>query len=136
MRQRSSDRPVPIAVGFVSGPQRRSDVRRFGEALESEAAVPQVWMEFMRMGWLTPFMRVSAMHRGRTLQADVMLGHRREQIIALASYRAGLNTRHAREAHLLPDQLQAEIAGARPSTSASRSYLQLAPGRVTRIWRS
>lgn len=54
------------------------------------------------MGWLYALHARSALARGRTLQAAMMLDDLRNQVVALACFRHGLNPWHGREVDRLP----------------------------------
>lgn len=88
----------------------------FGEAWPSDAQSAQDPLEFIRMGWLYALHARSAVARGRTWQAEMMLAYLRDQVIALACLRLSLNPSHGRGAHLLPAGLSAQLAASRAST--------------------
>lgn len=90
----------------------------FGECLVAEPAQRRPWTEAARMAWLYALHARSAIHRGRALQADLMLTSWRDQIITLAALRHALNPSQGREAHLLPRDIQAAIQRSRPSSLA------------------
>lgn len=68
---------------------------------------------FIQMGWLYALHARSAIARGRTLQAHMMLADLRNQVVALACIRLGLNPEHGRDAHQLPPELIAALEEAR-----------------------
>jgi len=68
------------------------------------------------MGWLYGLHARSAIARGRGWQALMMLDGVRDQIIALACVRHGLNPHHGRDADKLPSELLDELMRARAST--------------------
>ena len=51
------------------------------------------------MGWLYALHARSAIARGRSWQADMMLAEMRNQVIALACHRLGVNPADGRDAH-------------------------------------
>lgn len=67
----------------------------------------------IRMGWLYALHARSAIARGRVWQAEMMLGDLRNQVLALACIRWGLNPEHGRGAHLLPQADTADLMAAR-----------------------
>lgn len=71
------------------------------------------------MGWLHALHARSALGRGKLWQAIIMLDDLRDQIIALACARHGLNPWHGREADRLPPAERAALAAARPSEVTS-----------------
>lgn len=87
----------------------------FGDSLEPDDAPRPDWTQLARMGWLHALHARSAIHRGRVLQADLMLSIWRDQITSLVALRHGRNPSQARDAHLLPAEVQEAIGGARPS---------------------
>ncbi|MEV7553644.1 nucleotidyltransferase domain-containing protein [Amycolatopsis sp. NPDC089917] len=72
------------------------------------------------MGWLYGVHARSAIARGRRWQAMLMLDGVRDQIIALACVRSGLNPHHGRDADKLPSELLDELARARARTTDDR----------------
>lgn len=75
------------------------------------------------MAWLYALHARSAIARSRTWQAVMMLDHLRDQLLALACVRLGLNPHHGREADQLPAELLTGLADAR---SASTAAIELA----------
>ncbi|MEV6911216.1 nucleotidyltransferase domain-containing protein [Amycolatopsis sp. NPDC051071] len=69
------------------------------------------------MGWLYGLHARSAIARGRRWQALMMLDGVRDQIIALACVRYGLNPHNGREADKLPAELLDELVRARARTT-------------------
>lgn len=65
------------------------------------------------MGWLYALHARSAIARGRHWQAVTMLDHLRDELLALACVRLGLNPHHGREADRLPPEILDEIRRAR-----------------------
>lgn len=68
------------------------------------------------MGWRYALHARSAIARSRTWQAAMMLDQLRDEILALACTRHGLNPHHGREADLLPAALLDALGRARAST--------------------
>jgi predicted nucleotidyltransferase len=96
----------------------------FGSCLEPKRVQPRSWTEHARMAWLYALHARSAVYRGRALQADLMLTNWRDRIVTLAALRYGLNPSQAREAHCLPDDLQAAIRAVRPNSLGRDDLLQ------------
>ncbi|GAB3726646.1 hypothetical protein GCM10027598_45750 [Amycolatopsis oliviviridis] len=72
------------------------------------------------MGWLYGLHARSAIARGRRWQALLMLDGVRDQVIALACVRHGLNPHHGRDADKLPAELLDELARARARATDDR----------------
>lgn len=68
------------------------------------------------MGWLYALHARSAIARDRPWQAAMMLDHLRDEILALACLRHGLNPHHGREADRLPQSVLGALADARSAT--------------------
>lgn len=92
----------------------------------------------IHMGWLYALHVRSAVARGRTWQAVMMLDDLRNQVLGLASLRHGLPAYHGRGADALPPELLArfETSRARSTSSAelarsARSLLQLYLDEIT-----
>lgn len=66
--------------------------------------------------WLYALHARSAIARGRAWQAAIMLDGTREQVIALACSRHGLNPRDGRGVDLLPSRVLDELAGTRAAS--------------------
>lgn len=81
------------------------------------------------MAWLYALHSRSAVVRGRTWQAVMMLDHLRDQVLTLACLRLGFNAYDGREADLLPRSLLDAHARARATTTAreelTRSHVAL-----------
>lgn len=105
----------------------------FGEALEADAPPGRGWRHSARMGWLYALHARSAIHRGRALQADLMLSNWRECVLELACLRLGRNPNHAREAHLLPAELQQTVERARPGR-LTKANLMAALGGTAKLY--
>jgi predicted nucleotidyltransferase len=105
----------------------------FGEAEAPEAAPEPAWRTQVRMGWLYALHARSAIRRGRTLQADLMLAEWRACVIALACERLGLDRRHARAAHLLPPDLHSALEHARPPR-LSQEELEISLARTAAVY--
>lgn len=79
--------------------------------------------------WLYALHSRSAIARGRTWQAVMMLDHLRDQVLALACIRHGLNPHHGREADRLPSSVLDALAAARAAgverEELARSHDQL-----------
>lgn len=89
------------------------------------------------MAWLYALHSRSAIARGRTWQAVMMLDHLRDQILVLACIRHGLNPHHGREADQLPPVVLDALAAARATgveraelTRSHRELLQLLDGEI------
>lgn len=65
------------------------------------------------MGWLYALHARSAIARGRSWQADMMLAEMRNQVIALACHRLGVNPADGRDAHHLPAELSDQLLASR-----------------------
>ncbi len=65
------------------------------------------------MGWLYLLHARSAVTRGRSWQAELMLAEVRATVLALAAQRLGLRPDHGRQAHLLPVEVTQPLAAAR-----------------------
>ncbi len=74
----------------------------FGTANPSSSPPPPDTGTLIGMGWLYALHARSAIARGRLWQAVMMLDELRNQIIALACIRVGLNPWHGREVDSLP----------------------------------
>ena len=74
------------------------------------------------MAWLYALHARSAIARGRTWQAVMMLDHLRDQVLVLGCLRHGFNPHHGREADRLPSELLDSLARAR-ATSTGLSEL-------------
>jgi predicted nucleotidyltransferase len=85
----------------------------FGEAGPAESPTNPDPLALVRMGWLYALHARSAIARRRSWQADMMLTEFRNQVIALACVRHGLNPADGRGAHRLPAELSAELAASR-----------------------
>lgn len=83
------------------------------QAPEVRRADPQ---SYVRMGWLYALHARSAIARRRAWQADMMLTELRNQVIALACHRMGLDPAEGRDAHLLPVELSDRLVASRAST--------------------
>lgn len=68
------------------------------------------------MAWLYALHSRSAIARGRTWQATMMLDRLRDQLLALACQRYGLNPHHGREADRLPESVLTALAQARAAS--------------------
>lgn len=81
------------------------------------------------MAWLYALHSRSAIVRGRTWQAVMMLDHLRDQVLMLACLRLGFNAYDGREADLLPRSLLDAHARARATTTTreelTRSHVAL-----------
>ncbi len=91
----------------------------FGTANARTSPVDPDVDQTIGMGWLYALHARSALARGKLWQATIMLDELRNQIIALACVRHGLNPWHGREVDLLPPDALASLAGARPAELAS-----------------
>lgn len=91
------------AIRPIFGTIRVSDVR------------PADAQAYVRMGWLYALHARSAIARGHSWQADMMLAELRNQIIALACHRTGLDPAEGRDAHRLSAELSARLLAARAS---------------------
>ncbi|WP_051277167.1 nucleotidyltransferase family protein [Marmoricola sp. URHB0036] len=98
---RSTGEPVRSVFGHVGTPAVRP-------APEPGALI--------KLGWLYALHARSAIARSRSWQADLMLTELRNQVLALACLREGLNQVHAREVHRLPAELSDRMAAARASS--------------------
>lgn len=85
----------------------------FGEAPSAAERGKAETSQPIRMGWLYALHARSAIARGRVWQAEMMLGDLRDQILALACIRCGLNPEHGRGAHLLAPAETADLLAAR-----------------------
>ncbi|MFC7621931.1 nucleotidyltransferase domain-containing protein [Microlunatus sp. GCM10028923] len=85
----------------------------FGEALPGEDPVPPEPERLIGMGWLYALHVRSALARGRTWQAVIMLDQLRDQLIQLACLRHGLPAHQGRGADRLPGPVLATLAAAR-----------------------
>jgi predicted nucleotidyltransferase len=85
----------------------------FGASQEPTSGPDTDARHVIGMAWLYALHARSAIARGRSWQAVMMLDHLRDEIIALASLRLDLNPHHGRDADRLPDDLLARLAVAR-----------------------
>lgn len=85
----------------------------FGEARPPAPTTEPDWQMMVRWSWLYALHARSAIARRRHLQADVMLGELRAQVIALACARAGLPTHQGRGAHHLLSEISTRIIASR-----------------------
>ncbi|GAB3757526.1 nucleotidyltransferase domain-containing protein [Microlunatus parietis] len=85
----------------------------FGEALPGEAPAPPEPERLIGLGWLYALHVRSAIGRGRTWQAVIMLDQLRDQVIQLACRRSALPADQGRGADRLPAPTLAALADAR-----------------------
>ena len=92
----------------IGGPMRPV----FGESVTTEDPNADP-LGTARWGWLCALHARSAIARHRSWQAEMMLAELRNQVIALACLRHGLDPAHGRGAHELPVELCARLAASR-----------------------
>lgn len=85
----------------------------FGRANEATEPTPVNAEHLVGMGWLYALHARSALARGRTWQAVLMLDELRNQVVALACLRHGLDPHHGRGADQLPTGLVEDLLAAR-----------------------
>ncbi|MET9266002.1 nucleotidyltransferase domain-containing protein [Amycolatopsis sp. NPDC004079] len=95
----------------------------FGQANEPTSAPKPGSGQVIGMAWLYALHARSAIARGRTWQAVLMLDELRTQIIALECLRHGLNPWHGREVDRLPESVLATLRDGR-ATSVGLSELE------------
>jgi len=74
----------------------------FGEASDRPPAPPPDLAELIGLGWVYALHVRSSLERGRVWQAEYMLSHMREQVLALACLRHSLPTYEGRGSDALP----------------------------------
>lgn len=72
------------------------------------------------LAWLYALHARSALARGRTWQAVMMLDHLRDELLVLACVRTGLNPHHGQQSDQLPTEVLGPLARARASTTTTR----------------
>lgn len=81
------------------------------------------------MAWLYALHARSAIARGRTWQAVMMLDHLRDQVLVLSCSSRGLNPHHGRDAHRLPAAVLEALSEARATSTdlgeLARSHARL-----------
>ncbi|MFD2468536.1 nucleotidyltransferase domain-containing protein [Amycolatopsis silviterrae] len=95
----------------------------FGQANEPTSAEQPGSAQMIGMAWLYALHARSAIARGRTWQAVMMLDDLRDQIIALECLRYGVNPWHGREVDRLPAAVLETLADGR-ATSVSSAELE------------
>jgi predicted nucleotidyltransferase len=100
----------------------------FGTAREPPAPSAPSAEEPIGLAWLYALHVRSSLARGRRWQAEYMLGHARDQALALACLRRGLPAREARGADRLPADLTAPLERGLPGS--------LEPAELRRAFRA
>ncbi|WP_336156717.1 nucleotidyltransferase domain-containing protein [Amycolatopsis sp. VC5-11] len=91
----------------------------FGQANEPTRVAEPGSEQMIGMAWLYALHARSAIARGRTWQAVLMLDDLRDQIIALECLRHGLNPWHGREVDRLPEPVLATLRDGRAASVSS-----------------
>jgi predicted nucleotidyltransferase len=81
-------------------------------------------VQMIGMGWLYALHARSAVARERHWQATIMLDHLRDELLALACVRHGLNHRHGREADRLPPEVLDPLHRARAISIDSQELIR------------
>lgn len=82
----------------------------FGEASKHPPAPPPDANELIGLGWVYALHVRSSLERGRVWQAEWMLSHVREQVLALACLRYGLPTYEGRGIDELPSEVTKSLS--------------------------
>jgi hypothetical protein len=81
----------------------------FGETVELAPGAPPARDELVGLGWHHVLHARACIERGKSWQAEWLIGGVREHVLALACLRLGHTTRYAKGADLLPSELTAPL---------------------------